>query len=445
MHTESLQQKFSDPSHLRDALRNSPTGFYVFPVPDEHTNWRDEQRAWDESAVLFDQSYHMSDIYLQGPDRFRLLSDLSINDFSQFDPMTAKQMVNCADDGCIIGDAIVLHLADSQLNIIGKPPSGNWVSYIAETEDYDVVVTHTPRILESNSKRQHYRFQIQGPNALDILNECNGSSLPETRFFGMCEFSIGGCAVTGLRHGMAAAPGMEFWGPYDEKELVLQTLLDVGDKYGVKRGGGRTYSTAGPQSGWVGAVLPAIYTSDSMQPYREWLPADGYEGMLSIGGSLICERIEDYYMDPWDLGYHRLINWNHEFKGRTALLQKQDRQHRKKVWLKWNEDDVIKIFASMFKRHDKYKHLETPAAHYATIPYDKVEKNGCPIGVSIYAAYTISAMGWFSIGILNEYAVEYGEQVQITWGEPEGVTDKLTVEPHIQTQIRATISRSANG
>jgi vanillate/3-O-methylgallate O-demethylase len=29
------------------------------PVPAEFSNWRDEQRAWRESAVLFDQSHHM--------------------------------------------------------------------------------------------------------------------------------------------------------------------------------------------------------------------------------------------------------------------------------------------------------------------------------------------------------------------------------------------------
>jgi len=37
-------------------LRNSQIGAYVYPVvPSEFTNWRDEQRAWRDSAVLFDQ------------------------------------------------------------------------------------------------------------------------------------------------------------------------------------------------------------------------------------------------------------------------------------------------------------------------------------------------------------------------------------------------------
>ena len=38
-------------------LRNSQIGAYVYPVvPSEYSNWRDEQKAWRDTAVLFDQS-----------------------------------------------------------------------------------------------------------------------------------------------------------------------------------------------------------------------------------------------------------------------------------------------------------------------------------------------------------------------------------------------------
>ena len=39
-----------------DMLRNSAIGMYVYPVvAPEFTNWRDEQGAWRNSAVLFDR------------------------------------------------------------------------------------------------------------------------------------------------------------------------------------------------------------------------------------------------------------------------------------------------------------------------------------------------------------------------------------------------------
>jgi vanillate/3-O-methylgallate O-demethylase len=55
---ESLLKTVGNPVKM---LRNSQLGAYVYPVvPTEFSNWRDEQRAWRESAVLFDQSHHMS-------------------------------------------------------------------------------------------------------------------------------------------------------------------------------------------------------------------------------------------------------------------------------------------------------------------------------------------------------------------------------------------------
>ena len=441
----SLEDKFKSVPSLRDALRNAPTGFYVFPVPDEHTNWRDEQYAWKNSAILFDQSYHMLDVYVSGPEKVKFLSDISINNLSKFEKMKAVQLVCCAKNGYIIGDAVAFHLQDGTINIVGKPACGNWITYCAERGDYDVEIKRDARTLESDQQRLTYRFQIQGPNAYKILEQLTGEQLPELKFFGMCELSLKGHKVTALRHGMADAPGMEFWGPYEEKEAIRKILIEAGRDYNLKLGGGKTYSTAGPQSGWVGSVMPAIYNGEHMKEYREWLPANGFEGMLSIGGSFMPENIEDYYMDPWDLGYHRLIYWDHDFIGREALLKKRDNPHRKKIWLKWKEEDVLKIVGSMFNEDERYKYLETPAAHYATIPYDKVQFDDKEIGVSVYAAYTVSAKGWFSIGIINEDEVEYGKEIVITWGEPEGVTGKLTVEPHKQTTIRAIISKTALG
>ena len=59
---EALLQNVGNPVNL---LRNSRIGAYVYPVvPAEYSNWRDEQRAWRESCVLFDQSHHMVNVYI---------------------------------------------------------------------------------------------------------------------------------------------------------------------------------------------------------------------------------------------------------------------------------------------------------------------------------------------------------------------------------------------
>lgn len=57
---EATMSQFKTPV---DMLRSSRIGMYVYPVvAPEFSNWRDEQRAWRDSAVLFDQTHHMDEL-----------------------------------------------------------------------------------------------------------------------------------------------------------------------------------------------------------------------------------------------------------------------------------------------------------------------------------------------------------------------------------------------
>jgi hypothetical protein len=63
----------------------------------------------------------------------------------------------------------------------------------------------------------------------------------------------------------------------------------------------------------------AIYVGEKMKPYRRWLPATGYEGTASLGGSFYSDDITDYYLTPYDLGYGPFVKFDHDFVGREAL------------------------------------------------------------------------------------------------------------------------------
>jgi len=54
-------------------------------------------------------------------------------------------------------------------------------------------------------------------------------------------------------------------------------------------------------------------------PYREWLSGNSWEANASLGGSYDSDDIQDYYQTPWDLGYGKVINFDHDFIGRAAL------------------------------------------------------------------------------------------------------------------------------
>ena len=85
MSQRSLEDLLATVESPVELLRNSQAGPNVYPgVPAEYTNWRDEQTAWQQTCVLFNQSFHMADLAVEGPDAEALLSRLAINSFEAF-------------------------------------------------------------------------------------------------------------------------------------------------------------------------------------------------------------------------------------------------------------------------------------------------------------------------------------------------------------------------
>ena len=118
-----------------------------------------------------------------------------------------------------------------------------------------------------------------------------------------------------------------------------------------------------------------------MKRYREWLPATGYEGTGSIGGSFVSDKIEDYYMTPYELGYGGFVKFDHDFAGREALEKMAKGPHRKKVTFEWNGEDIAKIYSSIFvPGGENYKFFDVPIANYASSSYDKVTMGGKTVG-----------------------------------------------------------------
>ena len=437
---EELLHRVGNPVHM---LRNSQIGAYVYPVvPYEFSNWRDEQRAWRETAVLFDQSHHMANIYVEGPDALNMLSHLGTNSFAKFPVNRAKQFAPCTYDGFLIGDGILFHLEENRLVFVGRAPTANWIHFHAETGGYEVKISKDDRS-PSNPKgkaivRTCYRYQIQGPNAWRILEKLNGGPLPEIKFFNMDAIHIAGRKVRALRHGMAGAPGLEIWGPYDEREEIRETIIDAGKDFGLLQVGARAYATNTLESGWIPSPLPAVYTGEKMKAYRQWLPANSYEATGSLGGSFVSDDIEDYYMTPYALGYGPFVKFDHDFVGREALEKMATRPQRKKVTFAWNSEDVLKVWASLLQDGSPYKYLDLPLSNYASASYDSIVRQGRVVGFSMFTGYSYNERTMLSLGVVDSN-IEIGAEVSILWGEPAGGTQKPTVERHRQMEIRAVV------
>jgi syringate O-demethylase len=440
--TRSLEDLLAAAGSPVELLRNSPAGPNVYPVvPPEFTNWRDEQRAWQETCVLFNLSFHMNDLEVKGPDARRLLSDLAVNSFAGFTGDRAKHLVPCTPDGHVIGDVILFAPADDHFELVGRAPALNWVMYHAETGGYDVSVELDVRsALRTDGRRRSYRFQVQGPTAMQVIENALDASPPDVKFFHTATVTLAGKTVGALRHGMVGQPGWELFGPWDDGSAVHEALVAAGEELGLRLAGARAYSSNTLESGWIPSPLPAVYSGDSMQAYREWLPAAGYEGSASIGGSFVSDDIEDYYFTPWDLGYGSYVAFDHDFVGREALERIAEGEHRRKVTLALDDEDVTRTIGTMFQSSERAKFMDWPSAVYSMHQFDRVHADGETVGVSTWIGYSANEGKMLTLAVLDGEYAEPGTEVTLVWGEEDGGTAKPTVEPHVQTELRAVVS-----
>jgi syringate O-demethylase len=437
----SLEDLLATTQSPVELLRNAPTGPNVYPgVAPEFTNWRDEQRAWQETCVLFNLSFHMNDLAVEGPDSLRLFSDLAVNSFDGYTGDRAKHFVPCSPEGYVIGDVILFALANDRYELVGRAPALNWISYHAETGGYDVAVDLDLRsALRTDGHRRSYRFQVQGPNAMAVIEKALGATPPELAFFHATTVSIAGRTVGALRHGMVGQPGWELFGPWDDGEAVREALLNAGDDLGLRQAGGRAYSSNTLESGWIPSPLPAVYSGEGMKAYREWLPASGYEGSASIGGSFVSADIADYYFTPWDLGYGSYVRFDHDFEGRDALEAIAGSDHRRKVTLALDDEDVTRTIGTMFGSGERAKFVDWPSAVYSMHQFDRVTVGGETVGVSTWIGYSANESKMLTLAVLDAEHAEPGTGVTLVWGEEGGGTAKPTVEPHVQVEIGAVV------
>ena len=454
MTEQSLQTMIdADESIVDRFYRNAPkTALNIFgvmmpvdAVRAEFTSWRDEQRSWREGVALHDQSYHMHNLLLTGPDAVALLSHLAINSFATFQSGAAKQFIACSPEGHVIGDAILYYLAEEELLLVGNPATTDWVQYHAETGDWKVTAELDPVWALNKAKRRlAYRYQVEGPNAYTLLEELNGGPLPEIKFFRTGTITIAGHEVRAMRHSMGGVPGLELSGPWDERDAVKSALVVAGKRHGLRQIGSFAYFSTVIESGWWAVPFSAVYTSPALKGYREWLTDRSASARMSLGGSFYSPDPAAYYATPWDLNYGHVIKFDHDFIGREALEAMVDEPHRRKVTLLWHPDDFLQVFRRLVDDGPLARHIDLPVAATGRLHYDTVlDADGNHVGFGTYPAYTVNQRSMMSLGSIDEALAEPGTELTLIWGEDGGGSRSGgKIEPHEQIRVRVVVAPS---
>ena len=163
-------------------------------------------------------------------------------------------------EGYVIGDVILFALGDDRFNLVGRPgaqldpvPRGD---RRLRRHGRPRPETHAAQ----DGRRKSYRFQVQGPTAMQIIEKALGGPPPEPRFFHTTTVEIAGRRAGALRHGMVGQPGCELFGPWNDREAVLEPLVTAGEELGLRRAGGRVL------------VQHARVRLDPLYPFRPCTP-----------------------------------------------------------------------------------------------------------------------------------------------------------------------------
>src|ERR1700744_867224 len=255
-------------------------------IEPEYAGWQAEQHAWHDAVSLSDVSHYMFDTFIEGPDAIRLLRDVSANNYENFVIGQAKQFIPVTGGGNIITDGILARTGEQSFILTGIPAAQNWVKFHGETGGYDVTFSTDPATaFRGGAAPRLFRYQVQGPQARELVETVFGGPLPPSKFFHSVPVALDGRAFSPLRHNMAGQDGFEFIGPWEHAAFVKDTLLAAGQKFGLVHVGALAYASASVESGWIPAPIPAIYTDPALEAYRRWLPLFGIEGQRPINGS----------------------------------------------------------------------------------------------------------------------------------------------------------------
>ena len=166
--------------------------------------------------------------------------------------------------------------------------------------------------------------------------------------------------------------------------------MEAGKEFGIRQLGGRAVFI-----NHLEARLPIIITDycpamfdDDMEEYRAefQVAMPGFATTFNIAGSFEGNAISDWYRNPVELGWGKNVKFDHDFIGRKALEPEVTNPKRLMRTLVWNADDVVDVYASMFRDETPFDYMEMPRDQRGFMYADKVMKNGKVVGVRPRAA-----------------------------------------------------------
>jgi aminomethyltransferase len=173
-------------------------------------------------AGLFDVS-HMGEIDIRGPGAIPFINFITSNDASKLIDGQAQYSALTTPAGTVVDDLLVYRFAEDQLLLVVNAGTTekdwNWIT--SHTEGFDVQLR--------NLSADYCQIAIQGPDALNILQQLTPLSLEEIKYYHFTESVVDQVPAIVSRTGYTGEDGFEVYAAADKAEQLWRKILDAGN------------------------------------------------------------------------------------------------------------------------------------------------------------------------------------------------------------------------
>lgn len=202
--------------------------FAGWALPVQYEGIMEEHNAVRNTAGLFDVS-HMGEVEVKGSDAFNYIQNLITNDLSTLVDNQVLYTMMCYPTGGVVDDLLVYKFSNDHYYLVIN--AGNiykdykWM--LDQRGNYSVDVI--------NISDQISELAIQGPKAQYILQKLTDIDLSSIGFF-YCnrKVNIDGVECLVSRTGYTGEDGFEIYFPNEFASKLWNTILECGNKDGIK-------------------------------------------------------------------------------------------------------------------------------------------------------------------------------------------------------------------
>ena len=141
-------------------------------------------------------------IRVKGPDAEALTNHVITRDATEIEPMHAKYVILCNEDGGVLNDPVLLRPGEDEFWFsISDNTLMQWLQGVNVGMDFDVEIDEIDVA----------PMQIQGPLSEDVMIEVVGEEVSDIPYYGLMDAEVNGCDVLVSQTGFSGEKGFEIY------------------------------------------------------------------------------------------------------------------------------------------------------------------------------------------------------------------------------------------